>query len=55
MSAGPHEKRLSAGKRGQEHENEIYVMTTAGDDVRRITQNTVWDLEPACRPSLTGR
>jgi TolB protein len=34
----------------QAHANEIYMMTAAGDDVRRITNNTVWDLEPAWRP-----
>lgn len=34
----------------QEHENELYVMTAAGDDVHRITRNAVLDLEPAWRP-----
>jgi TolB protein len=33
-----------------EHENEIYVMETNGDQVRRLTENEVWDLEPAWRP-----
>jgi Tol biopolymer transport system component len=33
-----------------DHENEIYVMTTTGRDPRRITENKVWDLEPAWQP-----
>ena len=32
------------------HENEIFVMTSAGENVRRVTENSVWDLEPAWRP-----
>lgn len=34
----------------QQHENEIYVITPSGEDLRRITHNDVWDLEPAWRP-----
>ena len=33
------------------HENEIYVMTSVGDGVRRITDNSVSDHTPAWRPS----
>ncbi len=34
----------------QEHGSEILVMTSSGEDVRRITENEVWDLEPEWRP-----
>jgi TolB protein len=34
----------------EQHENEIYVMSGSGADLRRITENEVWDLEPAWRP-----
>jgi WD40-like Beta Propeller Repeat len=33
----------------EEHQNEIYVMTPDGGDVRAIARNRVWDLEPASR------
>jgi Tol biopolymer transport system component len=28
------------------HENEIYVMYDDGNNMRRITQNGVWDVDP---------
>jgi Tol biopolymer transport system component len=34
----------------QKHEHEIYVMRAKGGEVRRITENEVWDIEPAWAP-----
>ena len=49
-SDGEHIAFVSDRSNRADHEYEIYVMSSDGSGLRRLTTNHVWDLEPAVRP-----